>query len=65
MPGYRITVRYGAPRALYEVLDLDASDLRAAMRAAADRLTDEIVATAELAEVRTMRGPDAREFVPG
>lgn len=65
MPSYRITIRYGAPRALYEVLDVDAADLRAALRAAADGLSDEIVATAELAEVRAQRDPDAREFTPG
>ena len=64
MPSYRVTIRYGAPRALYEVLDVEAADLRAALRTAADRLGDAIVATADLAEVRVQRGPDAREFTP-
>lgn len=65
MPSYRITIRYGAPRALYEILDVHAADLRVAMREAADRMTDEIVETAELAEVRVQRDPDEREFAPG
>lgn len=65
MPSYRVTFRYGAPRALYEVLDVDAVDLRAAMRAAADRVPDEVAATAELVEVRVQRDPDEREYTEG
>ena len=52
MPSYRVTVRYGGPRMSYEVLDIEASDLRAALRRAADRVPEDVVATAELAEVR-------------
>lgn len=63
MPSYRVTIRYGAPRARYEVLDLDAEDLRAALRLAADRLTDEVAASAELAEARRQVDPDERGYI--
>lgn len=64
MPHYRVTIRYGAPRALYEVIDLEASDLRGALEAAAERLPPEVAESAELAEVRRQADPDRREFVP-
>lgn len=65
MPSYRITFRYGAPRALYEMLDIDAVDLRAAMRAAADQVSEEAAASAELVEVRAQKEDDDRTFTPG
>ncbi len=65
MPSYRITFRYGAPRALYEMLDIDAADLRAAMRAAADQVSEEVAASAELVEVRAQKDDDERAFTPG
>ena len=64
MPSYRVTVRWGAPRALYEVIDVEASDLRAALTAAAERIPDEVAGSAELAEVRRQVGPDDREYGP-
>ena len=64
MPSYRVTIRYGAPRARYEVLDLEAADLPAALVAAAERLSGEVAATAELAEVRRQTEPDEREYGP-
>jgi hypothetical protein len=64
MPSYRVTFRYGAPRARYEVLDIEADDLRAAMREAADRVTDEVTSTAELVEVRAQADPEDREYGP-
>lgn len=65
MSSYRVTFRYGAPRALYEVLDVEAPDLRAAMRVAADRVPDEVAATAELVELRVQTEPEAREYTQG
>lgn len=64
MPHYRVTIRYGAPQARYEMLDFEADDLRSALREAATRLGEAIAATAELAEVRVQRPPDEREFGP-
>lgn len=64
MPHYRVTIRFGAPRARYEVLDLEAEDLRAALTSAAERLPAEVSETAELAELRLQPDPDTREFTP-
>lgn len=65
MPSYRVTFRYGAPRALYEVLDIDAAELREAMRTAADRVPESVAESAELVEVRVQRDPEEREFTAG
>ncbi len=65
MPRYRVTFRYGASRARYDVLDLEAPDLRVALRMAADRVADEVIASAELAEVRVQPGEEDREYTEG
>ena len=62
MHSYRVTIRFGAPRAHYEMLDVEADDLRGALREAAALIPDEIAVTAELAEVRRQTPPDDREF---
>jgi hypothetical protein len=64
MPNYRITIRYGGAPPRYELLDLEAPDLRAALREAADRLDDTVAATAELAEIRVQSAPDDRQYAP-
>jgi hypothetical protein len=64
MPSYRITIRYGGRQARYEVLDVAAPDLRAALTDAAARLPDDVAATADLAEVRVQQDPDARVYGP-
>lgn len=64
MPHYRVTIRYGAPQARYEVLDLEAEDLRSALGEAASRMSDAVSETAELAELRRLRPPDERSFAP-
>ena len=63
MPHYRVTFRYGGARSLYEVLDIEAADLRGAMRSAADSVSEEVSSTAELVEVRVQADPDEREYV--
>ena len=65
MPSYRATFRYGGSRPQYEVLDIEAADLRAALVEAAERVGDDVAATAELAEVRLQPDPDEREYTPG
>ncbi|MBW3554770.1 MAG: hypothetical protein KY466_14750 [Gemmatimonadetes bacterium] len=65
MHHYRVTIRFGAPRAQYEMLDVEAEDLRGALREAAVKIPDEVAATAELAEVRRRTPPDEREYGPG
>lgn len=63
MSSYRVTFLYGDSRARYEVVDIEAGDLRAAMRAAADRMPEEVAATAELVEIRLRTEPGSRQFV--
>jgi hypothetical protein len=65
MPSYRVTFRYGESRVLYEVLDIDATDLRAAMREAADRVPEEVAGTAELVEIRVKMEEEEREYTEG
>ena len=64
MPHYRVTIRFGAPRARYKVLDLEAEDLRAALRRAAAEMPEEVADSAELAEIRRQADPDRRQFTP-
>ena len=64
MPHYRVTIRFGAPRARYEMLDVEAEDLRGALREAASKIPDEVAASAELAEVRRQTPSDEREYGP-
>jgi hypothetical protein len=65
MPDYRITIRHGGAPPRYEILDLEATDLRGALVAAADRLSAEVAATADLAEVRVQAGPESRAYTEG
>ena len=65
MHHYRVTVRFGAPRARYEMLDVEAADLREALREAASRIPDEVASTADLAEVRRQTPPDDRDYTAG
>jgi hypothetical protein len=64
MPTYRATFRYGGATPRYEMLDVEADDLRAALTAAAHQLSDAVAETAELAEVRRQPDPDQREYTP-
>jgi hypothetical protein len=48
---YRVTIRYGAPRQQYHVMDLTANSLREALRMAAEDYPD-IAAAADLVEIR-------------
>jgi hypothetical protein len=65
MQQYRITIRYGHPRRQYHVLDLEAATLADALRDAAEALSSEISATADLAEVRLQVEAEAREYTEG
>ena len=64
MPTYRATFRYGGSQPQYEMLDIEADDLRAALRDAAERLSEEVAETAELVEIRVQTDPDEREYTP-
>lgn len=62
MAAYRVTIRYGHPRLRYAVVDIEAADLREALRRAAELVPEEAEATADLAEVRLRADPEAREY---
>ncbi len=64
MPSYRATFRYGGSRPQYEMLDIEAEDLRAALAEAAERVSEEAAETAELVEVRLQTDPEEREYTP-
>ena len=65
MTTYQVTVRYGRPGKRYIVEQIEAPDLRAALEAIAGRLDDEVVAEADLLELRLAPDPEAeRPFVP-
>jgi len=65
MPEFRVTVRHGQARYQYHIEDVEAADLKQALALAAERLPAEVVATADLAEVRRQARPEAREYTPG
>lgn len=64
MPSYRATFRYGGSRPRYEMLDLEAENLRVALADAAEQISDEVAETAELVEIRLQTDPDEREYTP-
>lgn len=64
MAHYRVTIRFGAPRQQYHVMDLSANSLRDAMRLAVEQYPEASIADADLIEIRRQTDPDAREFVP-
>jgi hypothetical protein len=64
MPSYRVTIRYGGAPPRYDILDLDAPDLRTALTEAASRLSPEVAATADLAEIRPQARPEDRAYSP-
>jgi len=60
---FQITVRYGARYQRYHTYVVDADDAREGLRAAADAMPDEIVAEADLVELRVSVDPDERRYV--
>lgn len=64
MPSYRATFRYGGQRPRYEMLDLEAADLRSALRSAAEQVSDAAAETAELVEIRRQADPEERVYTP-
>jgi hypothetical protein len=62
---FRLTVRWRSPGTRYHVEDVEATDLKGALEEAARRLPAEVVATADLAELRPTVDPEAREYTEG
>jgi hypothetical protein len=63
MPSYRVTIRYGGLPPRYEILDVSAPDLRAALADVAAVMDEAVAASADLAEIRVQSDPDEREYV--
>lgn len=63
MPVYRVTIRHGEMRYRYHVEDVEAPDMREALRLAIAGLPEEAV-QADIAEVRLLREPDERNTAP-
>lgn len=63
MPRFTVTVRHGARGYRYHTFDVEATDLAAALRAAAADLPEDVRASGNLAEIRSATDPDAREFL--
>ncbi len=63
MPVYRVTIRHGEMRYRYHVEDVDAPDMREALRLAMAGMPDEAL-HADIAEVRLLREPDQRNMAP-
>lgn len=52
-PSYRVTIRHrGGGRVGYEVLEIEAADLRAALTRTVERFPDHLAGSADLIEVR-------------
>lgn len=64
MPHFRVTIRFGAPRQQYHVMDLTANSLREAMRIAGEQYPETAAEAADLVEIRRQVDPEEREFTP-
>lgn len=60
---FQVTVRYGGRRKRYHVFQVEAGDVPAALRSAAERIPEEVRPEADLVEIRPSVDPDAREYV--
>ena len=58
-----MTIRHGETRYRYHVEDVDASDMREALRLAIAGMPSEAV-TGDITEVRLLREPDQRNMAP-
>lgn len=61
---YQVTVRHGE-RYRYHTFTVEADDVPAALRAAADGMPDEVASGADLVELRPAPEPEDRAYVPG
>lgn len=59
MPRFSVTVRHGREGYRYHTSEVEAADLAAALRAAAEELPHDVRDTADLVEIR--RAPEAEE----
>jgi len=60
---FQVTVRYGTQYQRYHTLEVAGDDVRAALRAAAEAVPDEVAAHADLVEMRSTVDPDERSYL--
>lgn len=60
---YQITVRYGSRSQRYHTFTLEAEDVAAALRQAGAEIPADVVAEADLVELRVAVDPDRRPYV--
>ena len=60
MTTYQITVRYGRRYQRYHTFTVDAGDVAAALRQAAENVPGDVLPEADLVELRVAVDPDAR-----
>lgn len=60
---FRVTVRHGRQRKGYHIFEVEASDVAAAMEAAAGAIPDGVLDGADLVEVRPSVDSESREYV--
>ena len=63
MKSWKITVRHGLRYQRYHTLEVEAEDVRDALREAAAALSDEIAGETDLVEIRRAVDPDARRYL--
>ncbi len=64
MPIFRVTIRYGQGPYRYHVEDVDAPGLAGALEQAAARVPPDADAAGDVAEVRRLIEPEARQMGP-
>ncbi len=60
---FQVTVRHGSRYQRYHTLEVSGEDVRAALRAAAEQLPDEVAEEADLVEIRPAVDPDERSYL--
>jgi hypothetical protein len=64
MARFRVTIRYGAPRQRYEMLDIEADSMPDALQRLVASFPPDAEATSDLVEVRRQTAPDERTYTP-
>jgi N12 class adenine-specific DNA methylase len=60
---FQVTVRYGSRYQRYHTLEVDGTDVRDALRAAAEEVPEEIAGEADLVEMRPAVDPEKRSYL--
>ena len=63
MATWKITVRYGTRYQRYHTLEVEADDVRDALRRAAEGVDDDVAEETDLVELRRAVDPEARSYL--